>query len=342
VVPRRRAHVFVWVLAVAGLAPAAFAQNANDKAAAEALFDQGKTFMAAGNYAAACPKFSESLHLDEGVGTSLWLAECYQRSGKIASAWAQFREAAATAVKLGDPREKVAREHAADLEPKLSRLVILVPKDVATPGLKVARDGEVVGPPLWGTPVPIDAGDHAIVVTAKGKKTYKTVAHVAATPTTQTVAVPVLEEDPDAVPEEAVALIGTPPPGTHETPMGKTERDPNFRIAGVTVAAVGVVGLVIGTVFGVDAMTELSDSNQLCTNGPTVAKCTSQKGVDDRNSAQTAATASTVGFVLGGTAVVGGALLYFLAPKVKRGSSAATVVPMVDAHGGGFGISGAF
>jgi hypothetical protein len=325
------------------VAGSASAQNANDKAAAEALFDQGKAFMAAGNYAAACPKFSESLHLDEGVGTSLWLAECFERSGKIASAWAQFREAAATAVKLGDPRERVAREHAAALEPKLSKIVIVVPKDVVVPGLKVARDGEAVDSPLWGTPVPIDAGDHTIVVTAKGKKKFTTVAHVLPTASTQTVAVPVLEDNPEALAEEATPV--SPPPATGPDVVSsptRTERDPNFRIAGITVAAIGVAGLVIGTVFGVDAMTQLNDSNSTggCTSGTTA--CRTQAGVNERSAAQTAATASTVGFALGGAAVVGGALMYFLAPRVNRSSSAATLVPMVDPRGGGLGLVGTF
>jgi hypothetical protein len=322
----------------------AAAQNANDKAAAEALFDQGKAFMAAGNFAAACPKFSESLRLDEGVGTSLWLAECFERSGKIASAWAQFREAAATAVKLGDPREKVAREHAAALEPKLSRLVILIPKDVVAPGFKVVRDGEAVGAAVWGTPVPIDAGDHTITVTAKGKKPFTTVAHVPASPATQTIAIPVLEDNPDATPEEPSAAYPTPAPNGPDVlpPPTRTERDPKFRIAGVTVAALGVAGLVVGTVFGVEAMTQLNDSNSTggCTSGGSA--CTTPMGVSERASAQSDAKASTVGFVVGGAAVVGGALLYFLAPKVTRSSSSAALVPLVDSHGPGLGVVGSF
>jgi hypothetical protein len=157
--------------------------------------------MVAGNYAAACPKFTESLRLDAGVGTSLWLGECYERSGKVESGWAQFREAAALAVKNGDPREKVAREKASELEPKLPKLAILVPKDVVTPELKVLRDGEEVGPALWGTPVPIDPSDHAVAVSAKGKKPFKTVAHIGSGPTTESVAIPVLEDEPNAPPE---------------------------------------------------------------------------------------------------------------------------------------------
>src|SRR3954466_14533076 len=100
------------------------AQNASDKAAAESLFDEGKKLASEHKYAEACPKFSESLRLDSGVGTMLYLADCYEKVGQTASAWGQFREAAAIAKRQNDAREKIARERAARLEPKLSRLSI--------------------------------------------------------------------------------------------------------------------------------------------------------------------------------------------------------------------------
>jgi hypothetical protein len=310
------------------------AQNANDKAAAEALFDQGKALMAAGNYAAACPKFSESLHLDEGVGTSLWLAECFQRSGKIASAWAQFREAAATAVKSGDPREKVAREHAVVLEPMLPKLVIVVPKDVAASQLKIVRDGEEVGPGLWGTAVPIDAGDHTIVASADRKKPFTTVAHIGQSARTETVAIPVLEDDPYAPVDPVTGL-----PRPEGPPI--TERDPRLRLIGVAVAGVGIAGLALGTVFGVEAMTNLNESNSVCTPGPRgVYNCSTTTGVTERSTAQSDATGSTIGFAVGGALVVGGGLLYFFAPKVTHKARSAMVLPEIAPGRGGLSVVG--
>jgi hypothetical protein len=318
------------------------AQDANDKAAAEALFDQGKALMAAGNYAAACPKFNESLRLDEGIGTSLWLAECFERSGKIASAWAQFREAAATAVKFGDPREKIAREHASSLEPKLSRLVIVVGKDNVPAHLKVVRDGEEVDAPLWGTPVPIDPGDHTVVASARGKKPFKTVAHVPPATLTVTVAIPVLEDDPEATESLPVVPVmpARPEVPSAEPPATRTEPDSKFRLVGISVGAVGVAGLVVGTVFGVEAMAKLNASNSSGGCDSNGGECKSQLGVDDRSAAQTDATVSTLGFVFGGAAVVGGALLYVFAPKVAWKTTSATVVPIVGPVGSGVALTG--
>src|ERR1700678_3583891 len=109
---RTRAFPFTRILGRSAVAVAlsvlasgtAWGQSASGAAAAEALFDEGKALMAAGNYASACPKFAESNRLDEGIGTSLWLADCFEKNGQTASAWAEFRAAAALAVKASDPR----------------------------------------------------------------------------------------------------------------------------------------------------------------------------------------------------------------------------------------------
>src|SRR5262249_13171001 len=80
-----------------GATPALAQTSASDKAAAEALFDQGVRLMKQNSFADACPKLEESERIDPAVGTLLYLGECYERVGKTASAWATFREAASLA-----------------------------------------------------------------------------------------------------------------------------------------------------------------------------------------------------------------------------------------------------
>src|SRR6187431_1087071 len=97
---------------------AAAQASASDKAAAEALFDQGVRLMKQNGFAEACPKLEESYRIDPAVGTLLYLGECYERVGKTASAWATFREAASLATNSGQPdRARVAAARAQELEP---------------------------------------------------------------------------------------------------------------------------------------------------------------------------------------------------------------------------------
>jgi hypothetical protein len=96
------------------------AAGSTDKVSAEALFDEGRKLMAAGKFADACPKFEASQELDPGVGTMLNLADCYEKTGRTASAWAEFRETVSAAHNAGSrDREEIARGRANDLEQKL-------------------------------------------------------------------------------------------------------------------------------------------------------------------------------------------------------------------------------
>src|SRR5689334_21242307 len=97
------------------------------KASAEALFDAAIQAMKDGHYTDACPKLENSQRIDPGVGTLLYLGECYERIGRTASAWATFREAASQAEASGQARRaKAAHDRIAKLEPDLSYLTIEV------------------------------------------------------------------------------------------------------------------------------------------------------------------------------------------------------------------------
>ena len=90
---------------------------ANDAAMAETLFEDAKKMMARGDYAAACPKLSESNRLDPGSGTLTALALCHEQEGKTATAWAEFIQVVSEAQQAGrTDREKFARQHVAALE----------------------------------------------------------------------------------------------------------------------------------------------------------------------------------------------------------------------------------
>jgi hypothetical protein len=333
-----RSLTAAFVLAGALLTSSARAQSAANQAAAEALFDQGKAEMAAERYATACPKFFESNRLDEGIGTSLWLADCYEKNGQTASAWAEFREAAALAVKLGDPREKVARERAQSLERKLARLVLIVPPASRLPGLRVARDGAEVGAPLWGSSLPADPGHHTVVASAPDHRPATLSIDILPGPGEQALVVPTLADAP-ATPAEAAVVAHADPGAAPLRPNGQ----PIQHVAAIAAGAVGVVSVALASYFGLHASAELDDSNadrhcqahNLC----------DATGVADRSSAQASATISTVLFVVGGVALAGGGALWLTTPRdpsapPKTAATAlvvraAHVLPWLDPRGAG-------
>lgn len=115
------------------------------------------------------------MRLDPAVGTQLNLADCYERVGKVGSAWAAFLDAAALAKSSHQAdREKLARARAKALEPRLPRLVIDADTS-AEPGMEISRDGIAIGSASWNTAIVIDPGTHDVVASAPGKMSWRTV-----------------------------------------------------------------------------------------------------------------------------------------------------------------------
>src|SRR5687768_12013927 len=62
--------------------------------AAEVAFDEAIALSEAGKYEEACSKFEESDRLDHAMNTLFNLADCYEKIGRIASAWEAFSKVA--------------------------------------------------------------------------------------------------------------------------------------------------------------------------------------------------------------------------------------------------------
>lgn len=285
------------------LALPAYAQGSGNKAAAEALFVEGRNLMAAGRYEEACPKFEASQDMDPGLGTMLNLAECYEKTGKTASAWAQYREAIPIARNAGSKeREELATERAKALQDRLSTLTIRATGQGAQ--LDVRRDGVPVHAAQLGTPIPVDPGEHTVEATAEGKQPWSTKVNVGADAAKVEVEIPPLQDaSSDAAPSTAgdVKLDS----GTTPSSSGSGQRT-----LGIALGAAGVVGLGVGTFFGLSASSDWSDAKKGCDDFP--YRC-DQAALDARESANSNATLSTIGFIAGGALLATGAVLFFTA-----------------------------
>lgn len=323
---------FVFALATAG-SSAAFAEPANkhDAAAAQTLFNDARVLMKAGNYPEACPKLEESLRLDDGIGTKFNLADCHEHVGKLATAWAEFVDAAAESKRQNQTaREKVARQRADALESRLPRLELVV-TDAAS-GTEIRRDGVVVGSAAWGTSIPVDPGAHTIVATAPGKDRWEgTVTAIEST--TATLTVPRLVDTQVAVapPPPAASTTTT---ATVFTPVVDESRGRSQRTAGWIVAGVGVAGLAVGGVFGLKSMGAKSDSRDHC-----VGNACDATGVASRDDARSFGNVATIATIAGGALLVGGLVTVLTAPSTtSEKRSAVRATPSV----GGVSIEGNF
>lgn len=300
--PRKGSGLII-ATAILLAAPVHAEPTASDKAAAEGLFSDARKLMEAGDYWEACPKLEASQRLDPGVGTLLNLADCYEHSGRTASAWMEFLEAASAARGIGSAdREAEARRRASALEPKLSYLVI-TRKDAA---IHVARDGKALDDATLGTPIPVDPGDHLVEATAPGKAKWSTTIQVREEATRLTV----------DVPELALAPVAPAAPLTPGTKTGARKSGGSTqRTVAIIVGGAGVVGIGLGTFFGVKASSTWNTAKSHCTDYP---RGCGTDGVSQGQDAKTQADVATVMFIVGGVALAGAATLWFTAPTRRN------------------------
>ncbi|HEY8040905.1 MAG TPA: hypothetical protein VIF15_13965 [Polyangiaceae bacterium] len=339
----RRTHLAVLVaLGLALATPFAARAQGTSEAAATALFDDGRKLMDQKRYAEACPKLAESERLAPSGGTLINLAECYEHTGQTASAWVSWKDAAARANAAGKADvEKRALGRAAALEPTLAKLTIAVDQGSDVAGLVVKRDGVDVGHAEFGVPIPVDPGAHVVEATAPKKLAYSTKVDVAARQTDARATVS-LADDPAAT---TAATVAPPPPlPPAPTTAATTPDEPPPAQGGSTqktialvVGGVGVVGVAVGAVFGLNAK---SKNDQALQNCRTSTLCTAQ-GLSLTDDAKSAATISTVAFAAGGAALAAGVVLWLTAPS-SHASTGLRVAPVVARSYGGVALDAAW
>jgi hypothetical protein len=268
-------------------------------AAAEQLFQEARVLVAAGNYAAACPKLEASQKLEPAVGTQFNLADCWEHVGRTASAHSMFMQVARIARAAGKfEREKSARERASALEPKLARVRFVV--KASAPGLEVFVDDSPVAKTTWSEAFAIDPGTHRVRATAPDRTPWSA-SLVAQASRTSELTVPELE---DPRPPAASRLVAAKPPSAQKN-------------VALVAGGVGVAGLIVGGVAGAIALSGRSKAQRECPSELYAFRCPTEDGASAWNSATTAGDVSTVAFVVGGAFVAGAAVLWFTAPKSR-------------------------
>lgn len=313
-------------------APAVLAQSETKAAVAEGLYRQARDLMAAGKYDEACPKFAESQRLDPATGTLLNLAACHEKQGRVATAWIEYSDALFAARRDGrEDRVEYARQRAAELEPKLSRLTLQLAPGMDLPQLTLELDGAVLGRAVVGAPMPIDPGSHLVRVSAPDKKSWQQTIEIGAVADQKTLTIPMLEDapaQPAPTPVAPTAVITQPQ---------EQRRDPlSSRPVPSSVYLAGGITLALGVGAGVTGVAYLKK------------KSTYEEGVPQGGSdelAEREKAAKTFGYVNLGlwaaTAVGAGVTTYLYLTRPER-PSAARVLPWATHEAAGLSVTGGF
>lgn len=140
--------------------------------AAQALFHEASEKLDRRDFEAACPMLEEVLRLEPGAnGARLALAECYEGSGRLASAHKTYSNVAETAARLGQTeRQDKAEARMLALRARLGAVIVQVAPAVrAVAGLSISACGEALSTAAYGQPRTADRGACRIAVRAPGK-----------------------------------------------------------------------------------------------------------------------------------------------------------------------------
>jgi hypothetical protein len=237
-------RVAVTILALATAAGVAAAQPAND------TFAQAEAKFAAKDKAAACPLYEQALAAESELPwksaflASTKLALCKRESGKVASAIALYRHAAAilhaqTQSHDNDQRAAQAEKVAGELAGSVSRVTVAVSAELAKlDGLIVELDGRAISRDHWNQPIEVDGGSHAVHAAAPGHTAFDRKLDVTAEHESKEVRIelaPVAEH-----PAPPPVVVRAPPPPPAPVLAMRRSHVPAFVAAGAGVLALGV------------------------------------------------------------------------------------------------------
>jgi hypothetical protein len=311
-----------FLLVLAAPVAATAQQPPASHAAAVSLFEEGTRLVTAGDCTEAIGKFRDSLALEPLVGARLDLADCEERLGATEAAWRDFRLAEHLATARSDARAGLARDRSSALQQKLQLVLV-----ARVEGLELRMDGQLVDPELFADGMlAVTPGAHRIEARAPGHE-----------PVTMTLASEGPRARVVAVPPLLPAPVTPTGPAPVPPPVGGAQRT-----LGLALGGFGILGIATGVVAGVHTLAKRKEAASACGGSYPVCDLANQNAVTSDNSeAQMAGTVSTVGFIVGGLGLAGGALLYLTAPSAEKSSrQGLRVAPMVGSGTTGATLAG--
>ena len=274
------------------------------KVRAQQAFEQAVALLKSAQTAKACPLLETSERLDPAMGTKYQLARCYERDGRLASAWRKYQEvvAAARAAKMAD-REKWASERAAALAPRLSRLTVVVAaKHAAMDSLTVQHNGNALERAHYNKAITVDGGSHHLVAKLGSRVVWNKKLSVATEGAKLELRLE-FSPEPKVDPTRVSGVINDP----SAQPAGSSQR-----IAGWIVGGLGIGSVLAGGALAVAAKVRYDGSDDHC-----VGTVCDAEGVEAGQSARVQGTAATALLGVGGAALCAGLAVWLTAPSAE-------------------------
>ncbi|MDI1428819.1 tetratricopeptide repeat protein [Polyangium sorediatum] len=270
--------------------PAAADKTDDDALRAEELFKEARAAIDRNDYAAACPKFEESLALVRRAGTLFNLAQCEEHEGRLVTAMRYYKEGIVV-LDPGDPRLAPSKKKLAEIEPRIPFLTIK-PKAELPKDTRVTIDGkEAEG---VGVALPVNPGKRTIAVLAPKH-------------TEETYLVEVGEAEQVELLVSAGKVIVEPPRLTPADLLSIRQR----RIAAVSLLGVGALGFVAAGITGGLVVSTYNEVEKNCVGG----RCATKDAYEAAQNGQTLLVVNTVAWGVGIAGAGAGAVLYLLANK---------------------------
>lgn len=295
--------------------------------AADALFQQGKRLLGEARYSEACTKFEASQRLDPGLGTLLFLGECYEKLGKTASAWRAFERASALAIAQGDrERGRLARIRYVAVSPQLAWLRVRLANGTRRlEGLELMVNGVAVSTSELDEPLAVDPGEATLEATAPGHSRWEARLRIHDGPSTAVLDIP--ELGPSS-PELGPRTAGSNEAGEDDR-RHALQQPASSSVLGkvaLVLGAAGLVGTGVGAYYGVRAL-DRADRSKALENCPLADRCYAQ-GLELRTNARQDGHVADVAVGVGVALLVAGVVLYVAAPAEASNAQLAYVVKL--------------
>lgn len=306
------------------------------------LFREGVRLFQSGKVDKACAKFEQSYALDEAAGTLFNLASCHEKEGQLWKARQEFKQLASEMNSAGKTdKAELAEKRAEAVEARLPKLQLVFPPDSKVTAILL--DGDPLPKAKWGQAVPVSPGSHEVTFKAPGKET-RTVSVAAQGDAPTTVQVPELAaEPPPATGKPPAPVAKAKPPsadrGTEQPDWWTTKRE-----AAAVLGGVGVIGLGVGAVLGLEAISKKGKADDACGTSADVCldAAHAKAAKAEMASAKGTATVSTVGFGVGIAALAVGGYLWFSEKSPRSEEKSLVVMPEAGPRSAGVLLNGNF